>query len=133
VYRKAELAPSPPSEFELPFGGKLSADNRWVKMTQLIPWSEFESEYAQNFPTEKGAPAKSGVADLRYEMLNMPVLETSIDKAWGFSTYFFHTLIKQRQTFYLVHQSLPLLQKALWIEYPQLFLPFFSVSPRQID
>jgi hypothetical protein len=59
VYRKAELAPSPSSEFELPFGGRLSADNRWVKMAQLIPWSEFESECAQNFPTEKGAPAKS--------------------------------------------------------------------------
>ena len=28
-------------------------------MAQLIPWSEFESEYAQNFPTEMGAPAKS--------------------------------------------------------------------------
>jgi hypothetical protein len=37
-----------------------------------------------------------GVADLRYERLNMPVIETSIDKAWGFLTYFFHTLIKQR-------------------------------------
>jgi transposase, IS5 family len=59
VYRKAELAPSPSSEFELPFGGRLSADNRWVKMAQLIPWSEFESEYTKNFPTEKGAPAKS--------------------------------------------------------------------------
>jgi hypothetical protein len=59
VYRKVELAPKPPSEFELPFGGSLSPDNRWVKMAQLIPWSEFESEYAQNFPTEMGAPAKS--------------------------------------------------------------------------
>ena len=59
MYRKAELAPSPPSELGLPFGGRLSADNRWVKMAQLIPWSEFESEYAQNFPTEQGAPAKS--------------------------------------------------------------------------
>jgi len=59
MYKKAELASSPPSEFELPFGGKLSADNRWVKMGELIPWSEFESEYAENFPTEKGAPAKS--------------------------------------------------------------------------
>ncbi len=28
-------------------------------MAQIIPWSEFESEYAANFPTEKGAPAKS--------------------------------------------------------------------------
>ncbi len=59
MYRKAELAPRPPSEFELPFGGKLSADNRWVKMVELIPWNEFEPEYAKNFPTEKGAPAKS--------------------------------------------------------------------------
>ena len=59
MYKKAELAPRPPSEFELPFGGKLSADNRWVRMAQIIPWSEFESEYAANFATEKGAPAKS--------------------------------------------------------------------------
>jgi hypothetical protein len=28
-------------------------------MAKIIPWSEFEAEYAQNFPTEKGAPAKS--------------------------------------------------------------------------
>ena len=59
MYKKAELASSPPSEFELPFGGRLSADNRWVKMGELIPWSEFESEYAENFPTEKGLRAKS--------------------------------------------------------------------------
>ena len=59
MYRKAELAPSPPSDFELPFGGKLSANNRWVKMAELIPWSEFESAYAENFPTEMGLRAKS--------------------------------------------------------------------------
>ena len=28
-------------------------------MAQIIPPSEFESEYAANFPTEKDAPAKS--------------------------------------------------------------------------
>jgi len=59
VYRKAELAPLPALDFELANGSKLSSDNRWVRMAQLIPWSEFESEYAANFPTEKGAPAKS--------------------------------------------------------------------------
>jgi hypothetical protein len=26
-------------------------------MAELIPWSEFESAYAENFPTEMGAPA----------------------------------------------------------------------------
>ena len=37
----------------------MSPDNRWVKMAQVIPWSEFESEYAQNFTTVMGAPAQS--------------------------------------------------------------------------
>ena len=59
MYKKVELAPIPPLDFELANGSKLSPDNRWVKMAQVIPWSEFESEYAQNFPTEMGAPAKS--------------------------------------------------------------------------
>jgi hypothetical protein len=40
-------------------GGRLSAFNRWVKIAQLIPRSEFESEYAENFPTVMGAPGKS--------------------------------------------------------------------------
>ena len=40
---------------------------------------------------------KLGVADLGYERLNRPVIKTSINKAWGFSTYFFPTLIKQRR------------------------------------
>ncbi len=54
VYRKTELAPLEPLDFELANGCKLSALNRWVKMTQLIPWSEFEAEYAQNFPERNG-------------------------------------------------------------------------------
>jgi hypothetical protein len=28
-------------------------------MANLIPWSEFEEEYAQNFSEEMGAPAKT--------------------------------------------------------------------------
>ena len=59
VYKKAELAPLQPLDFELTNGCKLSALNRWVKMAQIIPWDEFKSEYAANFPAEKGAPAKS--------------------------------------------------------------------------
>ncbi|MEG4348050.1 IS5 family transposase, partial [Microcoleus sp. A003_D6] len=52
-------APNPPSNFDLPFEGQLSEDNRWVIMAKLIPWLEFEAEYAQNFATDMGAPAKS--------------------------------------------------------------------------
>ncbi|ACB54422.1 hypothetical protein cce_5076 [Crocosphaera subtropica ATCC 51142] len=37
---------------------KLSPENRWVIMAELIPWEEFEEEYAKQFKIEKGAPAK---------------------------------------------------------------------------
>jgi len=59
MYRKEELTPIPASNFLLPFEGKLSSDNRWVIMADLIPWSEFESEYSSGFSEEMGAPAKS--------------------------------------------------------------------------
>jgi len=59
VYRKVEQAHLPAEDFELPFGGKLAEDNRWVQLAKLIPWSEFEQEYAQNFETEMGPPAKT--------------------------------------------------------------------------
>ncbi len=59
MYRKVDSAIASAAEFELPFGGKLAEDNRWVMMSKLIPWSEFEAEYAQNFAPEMGPPAKS--------------------------------------------------------------------------
>jgi hypothetical protein len=57
MYRKLDSPPTPPSKFELPFEGKLSQDNRWVMMANLIPWDEFEEEYAKNFAEDIGAPA----------------------------------------------------------------------------
>jgi IS5 family transposase len=59
VYRKVDPDGTPPESFEFPQGGKLASDNRWVMMAQLIPWSEFEAEYAENFASSMGAPAKS--------------------------------------------------------------------------
>jgi hypothetical protein len=59
MYRKAQRQDTPPENFELPFGGKLAADNRWVIMANMIPWSEFEAEYAAIFKEEIGAPAKT--------------------------------------------------------------------------
>ncbi len=45
-------------DFVLPFGGKLNPDNRWVKLSQLIPWEEIEKTYAQLFPSNTGTEAK---------------------------------------------------------------------------
>jgi len=59
MYRFEEQSQVSSENFELPFEGKLSEDNRWVIMASLIPWSDFEEEYASIFTEEIGAPAKS--------------------------------------------------------------------------
>jgi DNA-directed RNA polymerase subunit E'/Rpb7 len=38
-----------PIDFMLPFGGKLNTKNRWIKLAEMIPWEQFEEEYAKNF------------------------------------------------------------------------------------
>jgi transposase, IS5 family len=59
MYRQAEINITTSKNFTLPFEGKLVEDNRWVIMSKLIPWNEFETEYAKNFSEEgMGAPAK---------------------------------------------------------------------------
>ena len=59
MYKKSEQLETESKNFELPFGGKLAEDNRWVIMAKLIPWVEVEEEYAKKFTIEIGAPAKS--------------------------------------------------------------------------
>jgi len=47
--------------FHIPFGGKLSPENRWVKFAAMIPWGEIEEVYQKSLEgTGMGAPAKSG-------------------------------------------------------------------------
>ena len=58
MYRKQGSTPISAENFELPFSGKLSEDNRWVVLGNLIPWTEFEDEYSRKFSVETGAPAK---------------------------------------------------------------------------
>jgi IS5 family transposase len=57
MYRNSEVPLNDPETYELPFEGKLSPENRWVIMANLIPWEKFEKEYAKNFSEKKGAPA----------------------------------------------------------------------------
>ena len=42
MYRKVGQPDTIPENFELPFNGQLSPDNRWVVMDSLISWSEYE-------------------------------------------------------------------------------------------
>ena len=45
-------------DFFLLFGGQLSGDNRWIKLSELIPWEELEADYAAQFCKGFGALAK---------------------------------------------------------------------------
>ena len=58
MYRQQEEPPPEPSSLKLPFEGKLSSENRWVIMSNIIPWSEFEGEYAKNFSERMALPTK---------------------------------------------------------------------------
>ena len=46
-------------DFHLRDGFHLDENNRWVILSKLIPWSEFEEQYASLFDEKIGAPAKS--------------------------------------------------------------------------
>jgi IS5 family transposase len=59
MYQKAQKQDTSPESFKLPFEGKLAPDNRWVIMANMIPWLEFEAEYAAIFSEKIGAPAKT--------------------------------------------------------------------------
>ena len=44
-------------DFIFPYG-KLNENNRWIKLSKIIPWDEIEIKYAKKF-RKKGNPAKS--------------------------------------------------------------------------
>jgi hypothetical protein len=46
------------SDFGQPVGMKMSAENRWVKKAETIPWGEIEQRYEKLFTNRKGNVAK---------------------------------------------------------------------------
>jgi hypothetical protein len=49
MYSSVETQPISPEKFEL---GQLDPHNRWVIMSELIPWSEFEEEYSSKLSAD---------------------------------------------------------------------------------
>ena len=45
-------------DFQIRDGFHLDENNRWVILSKLIPWPEFEEQYASFFDEKIGAPAK---------------------------------------------------------------------------
>jgi IS5 family transposase len=57
VYRKKVSRQLEFVDFYMPFSGELSAENRWVKLAEIIPWELAEEIYADAFREDFGAPA----------------------------------------------------------------------------
>ena len=54
MYRKRDRNQLYLENFNMPFGGKLKADNRWVKLAALMPWDFIEDVYAESMSEENG-------------------------------------------------------------------------------
>ncbi len=42
----------------MPFGGKLDPENRWVKLSEIIPWDDFARIYYRQMSSRTGRPCK---------------------------------------------------------------------------
>ena len=59
MYRSTAKEQLDLTSFYLPFGGHLDPENRWIRLSKVIPWKMFEEQYAELFAESgMGAPAK---------------------------------------------------------------------------
>lgn len=65
MYSKRNRDQMTVNDFVPPFGGKLDANNRWVKMAGIMPWDMIEDIYAKSFKTNRSdgrAPIPARIA-----------------------------------------------------------------------
>ena len=56
MYRPRDRKTVPLFAELFPFGGRLDPNNRWLRIAEMIPWDELETEYAKAF-SDLGRPA----------------------------------------------------------------------------
>jgi hypothetical protein len=57
MYRKQDRDQLYLEDFNTQFGGKLRKDNRWVQLSEMMPWHVIEDLYAENFSKDSGINA----------------------------------------------------------------------------
>jgi len=58
MYKKSKLHTGY-FDFSEPLENNLDLNNRWVKLSKIIPWEEIEKTYSSQFPAKDGQVAKS--------------------------------------------------------------------------
>jgi len=56
MYRKKDKKTQELFKDLMPWGGKLNENNRWLRLNELIPWEELETEYSKYFSENRGRP-----------------------------------------------------------------------------
>ena len=55
MYRRMMTAQQ---KLDIPFGVEIDVENRWVKLSKIMPWEKIDELYSENFTSEKGEEAK---------------------------------------------------------------------------
>ncbi len=76
----------PLAEFEWPFQVALDEYNRWVKMSECIPWDELAEGYYQGFSSSSGRPLKEarlaiGAVICNYSLFQLKGIAPGSEKA----------------------------------------------------
>lgn len=79
MYKKKDRNQIKLDIFEMPFGGKLNADNRWVKLESIVPWDMVEDIYAASFKNERSDGAKPIPARIAFGAIYIKEQETLSD------------------------------------------------------
>ncbi len=58
MYKPVDKSQGTFFDFNQSMGLHMNPNNRWIKMAELIPWDEFETKYAELFPSSVGNVAK---------------------------------------------------------------------------
>lgn len=81
MYRKRSQEPQMTIEdFQMPFGGQLSAENRWVKLSKLMPWDMIEGIYAEKFKNEKPDGRRPVSARIAFGSMHIQASECFTDE-----------------------------------------------------
>ena len=59
IPRRIDYQTKPLFSEMFPFGGQIDENNRWIKLSAMIPWNEFEAEYEKSLKEGHGRPAHS--------------------------------------------------------------------------
>lgn len=84
MYKTNDNRQLSPSDFNQPIGLTMSADNRWVRLADLIPWEKYEHKYAHLFKGSKvgivAKPFRMSISIGEYSGLRVQLFRTMIPR-----------------------------------------------------